>query len=107
VDIESLAEEIGLEKGEIIEIIELFVETTSADLDLLEHAIQRKDYQSVKDIAHSIKGVSANFRFTDIQDTAREIEIKARESRLEGTKEDLRRIRERVNQIKESVSNTQ
>jgi histidine phosphotransfer protein HptB len=107
VDIEGLAEEIGLERTEIIEIVELFIETTSGDLDTLEHAIQRKDFQTVKDVSHSIKGVSANFRFTDIHETAKGIEMKARENRLEGTKEDLRLIREKVNQIKESLLKAQ
>lgn len=102
-DIQTLAEEIGLERAEIMEIVELFVETTCADLNTLEHAVRTKDYQRVKEIAHSIKGVSANFRLTEIHETVKGIEMKARESRLEGAMEDLRLIREKVDQIRETL----
>jgi HPt (histidine-containing phosphotransfer) domain-containing protein len=102
-DLQALEEELGLDRAEIMEMVQLFVETTCTDLDALEAAVRGQDYQRVTEAAHSIKGVSANFRLTEIYETAGGIERRAREKRLEGVMEDVSLVREKVDRIRETL----
>ena len=45
----------------------------------LKEEIEKKEYQNIARLAHSIKGSSANFRLEEIQNLAQEIEKNAKE----------------------------
>jgi len=95
----ELAENIGLEEDEFLELVELYIETCSADLAKLESAVQRSNIQEVVELSHSIKGSSGNLGFMKVFDMAKEIEEKARDNVIEGAVSSVQSIKEIVKQI--------
>ncbi|MBW2096438.1 MAG: Hpt domain-containing protein [Deltaproteobacteria bacterium] len=81
-NINELAENLGLEPDEYMEILELLVDSGKADIASLEQAIAANDAEGVVKAAHSLKGASANLGLMDLSETARDIEFKGREQDL-------------------------
>ncbi|TYT76221.1 Hpt domain-containing protein [Desulfobotulus mexicanus] len=81
-DFKKLAEELGLEIADFIELTELFIQTTTDDIARLEKALENQDANSVKDIAHNIKGASGNLGFKAIYVLTTVGEKKAAEGKL-------------------------
>ena len=83
----ELAEALGLEEEEYLELIELFIDTGMSDLDKLQSAIEKGNAEQAANAAHSPKGAASNLGFMKISETAREIGEKARNELLEGITE--------------------
>jgi HPt (histidine-containing phosphotransfer) domain-containing protein len=83
-NIEELAENLGLDEEEFVEILELYVETTSTDLEELKAAIAAKDAESAHKKSHSIKGSSGNMGLTELFEKAKAIDDRARVNSLDG-----------------------
>lgn len=99
----ELAENIGLEEDEFLELVELFVQTSASDLERLQSAIDGGHTQEAVEAAHSVKGAAGNLGFTEIYDLAKAMEEKARQSRVEGASEALKAIRDRYDLIAEAL----
>lgn len=76
---EKLAGEIGFAKEDYMELIELFISTTTTDIDKLKTAINKGDFNAAERAAHSIKGAASSLGLTDISDEAKRIERAAKE----------------------------
>ena len=98
-DFRKLAENIGLEEDEFLELVELFVETSASDLNKLQSAIDQENTQQTVETVHSIKGASANLGFMEISSAAKEIELKARQNSLDGAAERVSIIKEKLDLI--------
>lgn len=99
----ELAENLGLEEGEYMELIELFIKTGMSDLDQFQSAIEEGNAEKAADAAHSIKGAAINLDLIEISGTAREIEEKARNDRLEGCAEAAQALKKNLIVITELV----
>jgi len=99
VDVKGLAENLGLEEDEYLELVELFLETTESNLDKLKAGIDASDAQQVVAAAHSIKGSSANLGLEEIAEIAKGVEEKARQDSLEEACEAAKLIKEQCDQI--------
>jgi histidine phosphotransfer protein HptB len=77
VDFSKLASNLGLDEDEFRELVELFVETSNADINRLENAYHKKDHNEVSEAAHSLKGSSGNLGFMEFSAVAREAERSA------------------------------
>ncbi len=97
----ELAENIGLEEDEFVELVELFVETSTSHLERLQSAIDKGNTQQAVEAAHYVKGAAGNLGFTGIYDLSKAIEEKARQNIFEGASEALKTIRDRYDQIVE------
>ena len=95
----ELAGNMGMEEDEYLEIVELFVETGTSDLDKLQSAIEKGDKEEAANAAHSLKGASGNLGFTDFYEAAKMIEQKAHEDSLEEIVEDAKLLREKTDVI--------
>lgn len=65
-DFKKYAENLGLEEEDFKELTALFVETTKADIEKLNNAIESKNFKQAEEASHSIKGASGNLGFMDI-----------------------------------------
>ena len=83
-DFLKLAENLGLDEDEFIELAELFIETGLSDLKELKDAIEHGDETGIIGKSHSIKGSSGNLGFMDIYELAKNIEAEARDGVLTG-----------------------
>ena len=76
--INELAENLGLEKEEYIELVELLIETSKADMATAETALREQDSDGAANALHSIKGAAGNLGLTEIYEIAKQGEMAAR-----------------------------
>lgn len=95
----ELADNLGLEEDECIELLELFVETTASNLNKLQSGLAAGDSEQVSEAAHTIKGSSANLGLMEIAEAAKGIEERARQNSLEGAADAVQSIRGACEQL--------
>ena len=83
-EIQESADNLGLDLEEYMEILELYVESTSSDLKELKTALAAGDGEKVHSRSHSIKGASGNLGLQELYEQAKKIDDLARENLLEG-----------------------
>jgi len=98
-NIGELAENLGLEEEEYLELFELFVETSMSDMENLQTAIDEENAEKVAMASHSLKGASGNLGFMELFEVAKKINDEAREGRLDGTSELAQILKEKFNII--------
>jgi len=79
----ELAENLGLEVDEYLELIELFIDTGFADFHKIQEAMARSDSDQVMRSAHTIKGAAGNLGLMDVSETAKIIEENANNNQLD------------------------
>ncbi len=99
----ALAENLGLDEDEFMELADLFIETSISDLAKLEAAAQQQDIEETLKASHSIKGAAGNLGFLNIFEIAKTIEHNARSNSLEGASESVEAIREKIQELSEEV----
>jgi HPt (histidine-containing phosphotransfer) domain-containing protein len=80
---QELAENLGLELDEYRELIELFIDTGSADFQTIQEALAGGNSEQVMRSAHTIKGAAGNLGLMDVSDTAKTIEDRASKNQLD------------------------
>ena len=100
----ELAENLGLEEEEYLELLELFVETTASNLDRLQSGLAEGDSGEVSEAARTIKGSSANLGLMEIAESAKGIEEMARRNNLEGPADAAETIRGACEQLVAELS---
>ena len=99
-NLESLAEELGLENDELLEIAELYVEACASDFDKIQFAMNEKNSQLAAEAAHSIKGASGNLGLTKAHQIAEKMETQARLGSLAGVSETAGQLKTELDQVK-------
>ena len=102
-DIKELAERLGLEEDEYLELIELFLDTGRADIEKFMAAAGEGDGEAAAQAVHSLKGASGNLGLMDIYQVALEAEEKARGGALEGLGESARILNEKLDSLAEAA----
>lgn len=82
-NLKKLADNLGLEEDEFRELVELFIETGTADFKKIESGMAEHDADQVMRSAHTIKGAAGNLGFMEISDVAKFIEENAGNNALE------------------------
>jgi histidine phosphotransfer protein HptB len=67
-------DDLGLDESEYRELIDLFIESCGADIQLLQKALAAGDAQEVSRCAHTIKGASSNLGLNEVSTAAGYIE---------------------------------
>ena len=98
-ELEKLAERLGLDVEDIQELFELYVETTTSDLAELKGAIEAKDAQLAHAKAHSIKGASGNLGLDEMYNQAKEIDDLARANSLDGVENMVHVLEDKFNSL--------
>jgi HPt (histidine-containing phosphotransfer) domain-containing protein len=98
-NLKELANHLEMDEGEFLELIELFIDTSTSDLNHLQSAVEKGEGLNAVNAAHSIKGAAANLGLAEIYELAKKIEAGARGNHLDRTLEwipTLRKLLERV-----------
>lgn len=98
-NVKELAEKIGLDEDEFLELLELFIETCISDLERLNEALVKNDPKETAEVAHSIKGASGNMGFGKIYELSKHIEMNARNNMLENVRESVELIHSELQKI--------
>ncbi len=83
-NIKELARTIEVDEDTYIQLLELFYERSSADLDKIECALKDGLGQDLANAAHSIKGAASSLGIEEIYEQAKGIELRGRQNSLEG-----------------------
>ena len=100
-NIKELAENLGLEEDEYLELFELFLDTGMADIEKLRSAIEEGNAEEAARAAHSLKGASGNLGLMEIYDVALKSEEEARNNSLDGLAESVQKLKEQLDLIAE------
>jgi HPt (histidine-containing phosphotransfer) domain-containing protein len=102
-DIKELAERLGLDETEYLELLGLFVTTGHSDLKKLQAAVQATDSEGAVQAAHSIKGAAGNLGLMDFYTRAKQVEDDARNGILERVGESILLLKENLAEIEAMV----
>lgn len=102
-NLKDLAEDLGLEKDEFLEIATLYVETSYADFKKIQTAIHEDNAQIVFEAAHSIKGASGNLGFMKAYEAAGKIEFEAHQGQITAAAETAKKLKIELDHIKTLV----
>ena len=98
-DINKLAENLGLEEDEYLELIDLFIETGKVDVEKLQSAIKEGNPDEAANALHSLKGAAGNLGLMDIYDLAKNNEATARNNSLDGLNESVQKLKDNLNSL--------
>ena len=101
---QELAENLGLEVDEYRELIDLFIDTGSADYQKIQDGMASSDSDQVMRSAHTIKGAAGNLGLMDVSETAKIIEDNATKNQLTGLDDALKTLKEQFEAIEAFVS---
>ena len=102
-DIKALADDLGLDEDEYLELVDLLVDTGMVDLSNMESAVKAEDADTAARAAHSIKGASGNLGIMDIYELAKAIEAELRNNNLTAIEGQLKEIREKLEILEKLV----
>ena len=102
-DIKALANDLGLDEDEYLELVDLLVDTGMVDLSNMESAVKEGDSDTAARSAHSIKGASGNLGIMDIYELAKAIEAELRDNNLTSIEGQLKIIREKLETLAKRV----
>ena len=100
-NIKELAENLGLEEDEYLELIELFIDTGMTDIEKLRFAIEEGNAEEAAQAAHSLKGASGNLGLMEIYDVVLKSEEEARNNSLDGLAESVQKLKEQLDSLAE------
>jgi HPt (histidine-containing phosphotransfer) domain-containing protein len=89
----ELGDKIGLEEDEYRELVQLFLDTGTADYNRLKTAFDAGDAQQVARSAHTINGASGNLGILNVHEVAKRIELAADENQLESVCGDVETLK--------------
>ncbi len=98
-EVTNLAENLGLDVEDFNELFELYVETTSSELEELKAAINAGDAEKAHAKAHSIKGSSGNLGFNELYESAKAIDDLARANTLDGLETMVQELNEKYEKV--------
>ena len=98
-ELTKMAENLGLDTECILELLKLYIETTSKDLENAQTAIQKSDLQQVHLSMHSIKGASGNLGFSDLFEIAKAIDDRAIRNALDNLDPLIRDFRSKFEEL--------
>ena len=78
---EEMASKIGLNAKHIPILVQSFTEESEGLIEQLEAAIASKDYETIANASHSIKGSSGNLKFDEMYELAKEMELSAKDKK--------------------------
>jgi HPt (histidine-containing phosphotransfer) domain-containing protein len=103
-NLKELSEKLEIEEDEFLDLVCLFVETGSSDLNELQSAIGDKDAQKAARAAHSIKGAAVILGLGEIFELAKEMEMNARANDLEGATGAVKSMKEELDRIAKDLN---
>ncbi len=100
----ELGENLGLDEDEYRELIELFIQSGSADFQRLQEALVSGDAEKAMRSAHTIKGAAGNLGLMDVHAVAQIIEDNAEKMQLDGLAETMQTLKTQFETIEAFAS---
>lgn len=101
--LEQSASSMDLDVNIVKKIVKSFCDTVDEDIDLLQDAIEKKDFEEIKNYAHKINGAALNLRMTHVSKYAQSIENQAHNQKNLSIKKDFEYLTKSIKAVKESI----
>jgi len=85
------------------ELMEIFNSDYPQKLAAIYQAIKEKDFKTLNEIAHGLKGAAGNLFLTKIYELTLELEKKGKENKIEGAEEIYKELEEELEQFRKFV----
>ncbi len=82
-DFKALGARLGIDEEDFMELVELFVNTSLADVEKIKAGTADNNASDAAAASHSIKGAAGNLGFDDIYNLSKDMEMQAKEGSLE------------------------
>ena len=82
-DLEQLCKVLGLPAGTVAVLLADYLRSAATNVEQLRAAVSNNDLTQIRDLAHKLKGSSANFRVTSVANRAQQMEAAAGEGKQE------------------------
>ena len=92
VDEEGGLRRVGGDREIYNELMELFIDHSSEQIEQLKEAVKNRASNSVQKLAHSIKGAAANLGILMVQQSALELEQIGNENKLDSAEQSLNKL---------------
>ncbi|MCP4717201.1 MAG: Hpt domain-containing protein [Deltaproteobacteria bacterium] len=103
-DLKALAENLGLEEEEYVEMLDLFFESGGSDLKQLDAAIKEGSVEKAHVASHSFKGSSGSLGLDNLFKLATIIDDKARQGVLDGLEGTMQQLLREYDELVQAVS---
>jgi HPt (histidine-containing phosphotransfer) domain-containing protein len=103
-NLKALAKKLEIDEDEFLELVSLFLKTSSSNLNQLQAAIEEGDTQKVVGLAHSVKGAAVTLGLTTIFEYGKKMEANARVNNLDGIMGLVKSIQEELDRIAEGLN---
>jgi HPt (histidine-containing phosphotransfer) domain-containing protein len=100
-NLKETVRQLGLEQAEYMELLDLFIGTGVTDLEIIEAAVLRGDWEEASEAAHSIKGAAGNLGLGGLYASALDVERKALENSHEPLAASIRVLRRALDALVE------
>ena len=87
------------------ELMELFMENSTSQIEQLKEAVKNKEADSIEKVAHSIKGAAANLGVLLVQQSAFELEQIGSGSKLDMADQSLDKLIYELERVKQYMLN--
>ena len=88
----QVEEELG-DKDFMLEMVTMFIEQMDEKISELEQAVEKQDTESLRAIAHGLKGTAGNMGVACLASISKEIEFAVKEQRLDDVGSVLARLK--------------
>ncbi len=96
IDMKRAMDAVGGDKELLNELLNMFYEDSKAKLKEIKEAIENKDYEKLRELAHAVKGASANIGLTDIYEICLELENMAKKKDISGSDKLYSKLKENI-----------
>ncbi len=99
-DLPEVLERVQNDHDLLLELVDIFLKDCPEKIKALNEAVQTKNFETLKEVSHSLKGASGNLSAKKIYETCLTIEQKTKNHNLDGIEEILMKLDRQINDLK-------
>ena len=103
IDLKDVLERVQNDTELLIELLDIFLEDYKEKNTQLKELIAKKDFEQVRNVAHSLKGAAGNISAQDFHHSFAAIEQYASENNLDGINEMMGKLQEDFPALQKSI----
>ncbi len=100
IDLSSVLERIGGDESFLHELIDIYIEDFIEKYAQLKQAIEQEEYETIKEVGHSLKGASGNLSLADLQEISYSLELSGKEKNIEQARRSFLNLGEEFGRLK-------
>lgn len=105
INIPSALERIGGDESFLFDLVNIYVEDFTDKFEKLKAALEKRNFETITDIGHNLKGSSANLSLPLLQEISYKIEMAGKERNLEKAEKNINLLKEEFQRLKDFLQN--